>query len=118
MENLEFILGMLTTIGVLCIGYTIVGIVKVKKHSKGLDEALYGIQSSLSNIDRELNLQIERVYSEFHRENNDLRIEIHNETERMKTENSDIYRYIDSRFDKFENRIKKLDKEEKQLITD
>ncbi|MDA9030016.1 hypothetical protein N9H59_02815 [Flavobacteriaceae bacterium] len=93
MENLEFVLGMFTSIGVLGLGYTIVGIFKVKQRSNGFEDAINGTQ---------LNLESDRT--EFHLRMDGITRDLNKEVE-------DIYRHIDSRFDKFENRLTKIDKD-------
>jgi hypothetical protein len=74
---------------------------------------------------RELHLRIDGEISrvdELHRKNIDYCDSLHNNSEHNMSE---IYRYIDSRFDKFENRLKKIDKDgcepvktSKQVLTD
>ena len=107
MENLEFVLGMFTSIGVLGLGYAIVGIFKVKQRSNGFEEAINGTQLDLDNNQREIHLRVDQ--------------EVKNLEDRV----DDLYRHIDSRFDKFENRITKIDKDgcepvktSKQVLTD
>ena len=107
MENLEFVLGMFTSIGVLGLGYVIVGIFKVKQRSNNFEEVINGTQLDLENNQREIHLRVDG-------EVKDLNDQIEN-----------LYRHIDSRFDKFENRLTKIDKDgcepvktSKQLLTD
>jgi|11_taG_2_1085331.scaffolds.fasta_scaffold02741_4 ribosome-associated translation inhibitor RaiA len=107
MENLEFVLGMLTAIGVFGLGYAIVGIVKVKQRSNDFEEVINGTQLDLDNNQREIHLRVDQ--------------EVKNLEDRV----DDLYRHIDSRFDKFENRITKIDKDgcepvktSKQVLTD
>ena len=107
MENLEFVLGMLTAIGVFGLGYAIVGIVKVKQRSNDFEEVINGTQLDLDNNQREFHLRVDG-------EVKDLNGQIEN-----------LYRHIDSRFDKFENRLTNIDKDvcepvktSKQLLTE
>jgi len=107
MENLEFVLGMLTAIGVFGLGYAIVGIVKVKQRSNDFEEVINGTQLDLDNNQREIHLRVDQ--------------EVKNLEDRV----DDLYRHIDSGFDKFENRITKIDKDgcepvktSKQVLTD
>ena len=107
MENLEFILGALSMIGLLGLGYAVMGVFKVTKRSDDLREVINGTHLELENIQRELHLRID------------------GEIGRVDKLNDDLYRYIDSIFDKFENRLKKIDmdgcepvKKSKQLLTD
>ena len=107
MENLEFVLGALSMIGLFGLGQAVMGVFKVKQRSDGFEETIKGIFQELENNQRELHLRID---GEISRTDN-----LHDET----------YRYIDSRFDKFENRLKKIDKDgcepvkkSKQILTD
>ena len=107
MENLEFVLGMLTAIGVFGLGYAIVGIVKVKQRSNDFEEVINGTQLDLDNNQREIHLRVDQ------------------EVKDLQDRVDDLYRHIDSRFDKFENRITKIDKDgcepvktSKQVLTD
>jgi len=107
MENLEFVLGMFTSIGVLGLGYAIVGIVKVKQRSNDFEEIINGTQLDLGNNQREMHLRVD------------------GEVKDLKNQIEILYRHIDSRFDKFENRLTKIDKDgcepvktSKQVLTD
>jgi ribosome-associated translation inhibitor RaiA len=107
MENLEFILGALSMIGLLGLGYAVMGVFKVTQRSNGFDEAIDGIDKNMEDNHRELHLRID------------------GEICRVDRLQDDLYRYIDSRFDKFENRLKKIDKDgcepvqkSKELLTD
>ena len=100
MENLEFILGALSMIGLLGLGYAVVGVFKVTQRSNSFEEAIGGIYRDMENNYKELHLRID------------------GEISRVDSLHDHSIRYIDSRFDKFENRLKKIDKEEKQLLTD
>ena len=107
MENLEFVLGMVTSIGVLGLGYAIVGIVKVKQRSDDFEEVINGTQLDLDNSQREIHLRVD------------------GEVKDLSNQIDNLYRHIDSRFDKFENRLTKIDKDgcepvktSKQLLTE
>ena len=125
MENLEFILGALSMIGLLGLGYAVMGVFKVKQRSNGFEEAINGIHRDLENNQRELHLRIDGEIGRVDKlHDNNIRY-----TDQMYKNHednmNDIYRYIDSRFDKFENRLKKIDKDgcepvkkSKQILTD
>ena len=100
MENLEFILGALSMIGLLGLGYAVMGVFKITQRSNSFEEAIGGIYRDMENNYKELHLRID------------------GEISRVDSLHDHSIRYIDSRFDKFENRLKKIDKEEKQLLTD
>ena len=125
MENLEFVLGALSMIGLLGLGYAVMGVVKIKQRSNGFEEAINGIHRDLENNQRELHLRIDGEIGRVDKlHDNNIRY-----TDQMYKNHednmNDIYRYIDSRFDKFENRLKKIDKDgcepvkkSKQILTD
>ena len=89
MENLEFVLGVLSTVGVFLVGYASIGVFKVKTQVKG---TIKDIESAY--------LAIDEYGKDFNNEIKDLRLDYQNQID-------EIYRQMDSRFDKFENRINK-----------
>ena len=125
MENLEFVLGALSMIGLLGLGYAVMGVFKVKQRSNGFEEAINGIYRDLENNHRELHLRIDGEISRVDKLHNH-NIRYADELYKNHEDNmNDIYRYIDSRFDKFENRLKKIDKDgcepvkkSEQVLTD
>ena len=86
MENLEFILGALSMIGLLGLGYAVMGVFKVTQRSNGFEETINGIYRDMENNYKELHLRID------------------GEISRVDSLHDHSIRYIDSRFDKFENR--------------
>ena len=122
MENLEFILGALMTIGIIAVGYAVFGVFSIERRSNGFDEAIKDLQIELNSIQRELHLRIDGEINRVDGLNNKS-IRYTDEMYKNHEDNiNELYRYVDSRFDKFENRIKKefndSDKNEKQLLTD
>lgn len=122
MENLEFILGALMTIGIIAVGYAVFGVFSIERRSDGFETAIKDLQTELNNIQRELHLRIDGEINRVDGLNNKS-IRYTDEMYKNHEDNmNELYRYVDSRFDKFENRIKKefndLDKNEKQLLTD
>lgn len=102
MQNLEFILGVLTTFGVFGIGYAVVGVFKITKRLKGFEK-------SFNKINEDLKHQSVSIYKRFDDEKN--------EVER----NFDhVYRTMDSRLDKLEIRLKQNGGavDTKQLLND
>ena len=89
MENLEFMLGVLSTVGVFLVGYASIGVFKVKAKVKDINQSVDNAYLAMDEIDKD------------HYNNvNDLRLDYQNQID-------EIYRQMDSRFDKFENRINK-----------
>lgn len=91
METLAFIQGILTVIGLLMVGGVVWVIFKVTE----LKERLNEVSKELETVERDLHLRTDV------------------ESKEMNTMVDEIYRSMDSRFDKFETRISK-----KQLLTD
>ena len=89
MENLEFILGILTTIGIFGLGYAIVGVFKVKTETNDLVGEISNAYGAIENLE------------------NDFRINLDSQEKGLQDQIDDIYRSIDSRFDKFENKLNK-----------
>lgn len=89
MENLEFILGVLSTVGVFLVGYASIGVFKVKTKVRDVNQSVDNAYLAIDEIGKDFNSNI-----------NDLRLDYQNQID-------EIYRQIDSRFDKFENKINK-----------
>ena len=88
MENLEFMLGVLSTVGVFLVGYALIGVFKVKDKVKVISQSVENAYLTMDKIDEDFNNEIK-----------DLRLDYQNQID-------EIYRQIDSRFDKFENKLK------------
>ena len=89
MENLEFILGVLSTVGIFLVGYASIGVFKVKTKVRDVNQSVDNAYLAIDEIGKDFNSNI-----------NDLRLDYQNQID-------EIYRQIDSRFDKFENKINK-----------
>ena len=89
MENLEFMLGVLSTVGVFLVGYASIGVFKVKTKVKDVKDSVDNAYLAMDERGRD-------IYSEI----NDLRLDYQNQID-------GIYRQMDSRFDKLENKLNK-----------
>jgi len=89
MENLEFILGILTTTGVFGLGYAIVGVFKVKTKTNNLVSEINNACMAIENL------------------GNDVHINLESQEKGLQDQIDGVYSYIDSRFDKFENKLNK-----------
>jgi len=106
MEVLHFSLGMLTVVLI----YAVVGVFRLRKLFKRSSvrkrKAINNLESLTKDLSRQLNEEINAVYREM-----DIRINAHavqplRETnENVAREVEDIYRMVDSRLDKLENRL-------------
>ncbi len=89
MENLEFMLGVLSTVGIFLVGYASIGVFKVKTKVRDVNQSVDNAYLAMDEISKDHYNNI-----------NDLRLDYQNQID-------EIYRQIDSRFDKFENKINK-----------
>jgi hypothetical protein len=89
MENLEFVLGVLSTVGIFLVGYASIGVFKVKTKVRDVNQSVDNAYLAMDEISKDHYNNI-----------NDLRLDYQNQID-------EIYRQIDSRFDKFENKINK-----------
>ena len=89
MENLEFMLGVLSTVGVFLVGYASIGVFKVKVKVKDVIQSVDNVYLAMDEIGKDYQKQISSVELDY------------------QNQIDEIYRQMDSRFDKFENRINK-----------
>lgn len=89
MEILEFMLGVLSTVGIFLVGYASIGVFKVKTKVKDVKDSVDNAYLAMDERDRD-------IYSNI----NDLRLDYQNQID-------GIYRQMDSRFDKLENKLNK-----------
>jgi hypothetical protein len=89
MENLEFMLGVLSTVGIFLVGYASIGVFKVKTK----------VEDVKDSVDKAY-LAMDEIGKDFYSNINDLRLDYQNQIH-------EIYRQMDSRFDKFENKLNK-----------
>ena len=89
MENLEFVLGVLSTVGVFLVGYASIGVFKVKTKVRDVNQSIDNAYLAIDELCKDFNNNIK-----------DLQLDYQNQFD-------DVYRLIDSRFDKFENKINK-----------
>ena len=89
MENLEFMLGVLSTVGVFLVGYASIGVFKVKTKVRDVNQSVDNAYLAIDEISKDFNNEIK-----------DLRLDYQNQID-------DIYRQIDPRFNKFKNKKNK-----------
>ena len=89
MENLEFVLGVLSTVGVFLVGYASIGVFKVKTKVRDVNQSIDNAYLAIDELGKDFNNNIK-----------DLQLDYQNQID-------DVYRLMDSRFDKFENKINK-----------
>ena len=89
MEILEFMLGVLSTVGIFLVGYASIGVFKVKTKVKDVEDSVDNAYLAMDERGRD-------IYSNI----DDLRLDYQNQID-------EIYRQMDSRFDKLENKLNK-----------
>jgi hypothetical protein len=89
MEILEFMLGVLSTVGIFLVGYASIGVFKVKTKVKDVEDSVDNAYLAMDERGRD-------IYSNI----DDLRLDYQNQID-------GIYRQMDSRFDKLENKLNK-----------
>ena len=89
MENLNFVLGILSTVGAFLLGYASVGMFKVKKQVSDIFTSITEVYRCLDDTHTAISGEIER------------------EQQSVQVRMDEIYRQMDSRFDKLENKLTK-----------
>ena len=89
MENLEFMLGVLSTVGIFLVGYASIGVFKVKTK----------VEDVKDSVDKAY-LAMDEIGKDFYSNINNSRQDYQNQID-------EIYRQMDSRFDKLENKLSK-----------
>ena len=89
MEILEFMLGVLSTVGIFLVGYASIGVFKVKTKVKDVKDSVDNAYLAMDERGRD-------IYSNI----NDLRLDYQSQID-------EIHRQMDSRFDKFKNKLSK-----------
>lgn len=107
METLSFAFGMLSVVAVILIAVVAVGIVKVFK----MQSSINNLYRTLDNIDSHIHNRISSEYSDLERVISDDRKELNLRIDSLNS-------YVDSRFDKMENKFTIGQKTSKQIIND
>lgn len=94
METLSFAFGVLTVIAIALVVVVVVGMVKVIK-----------MQKSINTMDRWINEGHANMHSSIRGVETELHRVISDDRQEFSRRIDEVYRYTDSRFDKFENRL-------------
>lgn len=95
--QLAFAFGMLTMVAVSMLVVIVVGMVKVIRLAR-----------KVQHIQSELDRTVTHIYHKIEQDSAGLHGRVDNEVRSLVEEVHNMQRYIDSRFDKFENRIKSM----------
>lgn len=124
METLIFVLGTLSGLVLLALGYAVVGVIKINKLTKSLQQEIEGIHRDgfrdiWQTIDQRSS-EVDRRFHELFMEIDKRRSDLHRELdERFKDVNSDVdetRRYIDSRLDKMIDSLTNKDSKNKKTV--
>jgi hypothetical protein len=124
METLIFVLGTLSGLVLLALGYAVVGVIKINKLTKSLQQEIEGIHRDgfrdiWQTIDQRSS-EVDRRFHELFMEIDNRRSDLHRELdERFKDVNSDVdetRRYIDSRLDKMIDSLTNKDSKNKKTV--
>ena len=98
MEAIYIIIGILSAVFTFSVGYSVIGVVRLTKEAKEINEGLMGLNINIKTSEDELNRRIDTDIQYFENKFNELESTI-SETER------EILSLLDKRLDKLENRI-------------
>lgn len=124
METLIFVLGTLSGLVLLALGYAVVGVIKINKLTKSLQQEIEGIHRDgfrdiWQTIDQRSS-EVDRRFHDLFMEMDIHRNELHHELDnRFKNVNSDVgetRRYIDSRLDKMIDSLTNKDSKNKKTV--
>ena len=124
METLIFVLGTLSGLVLLALGYAVVGVIKINKLTKSLQREIEGIHRDgfrdiWQTIDQRSS-EVDRRFHELFMEMDSRRNELYRELDtRFKDVNSDVdetRRYIDSRLDKMIDSLTNKDSKNKKTV--
>ena len=98
MEAIYIIIGILSAVFTFSVGYSVIGVVRLTKEAKTINEGLMGLNINIKTSEDELNRRIDTDNQYFEHKFDGLESTV-SETER------EILSTLDKRLDKLENRI-------------
>lgn len=124
METLIFVLGTLSGLVLLALGYAVVGVIKINKLTKSLQQQIEGIQrdgfrdiwQTIDQRSSEVDRRFHELFMEMDNRWNNSHRELDN---RFSDVNSDVHetrRYIDSRLDKMIDSLTNKDSKNKKTV--
>lgn len=124
METLIFVLGTLSGLVLLALGYAVVGVIKINKLTKSLQQQIEGIHRDgfrdiWQNMDRrssEVDRRFHELFMEMDKRWNDLHRELDNRFNDVNSEINETRRYTDSRLDKMIDSLTNKDSKNKKTV--
>lgn len=124
METLIFVLGTLSGLVLLALGYAVVGVIKINKLTKSLQQQIEGIHRDgfrdiWQNMDQrssEVDRRFHELFMEMDKRWNDLHRELDNRFNDVNSEINETRRYTDSRLDKMIDSLTNKDSKNKKTV--
>jgi len=95
-----FVLGAISALGLLGLGYAFFMALKINKETKNLQKDIEGINSEIGEMYKRIDKQLSDTHQEIDNRIKDLYIDIEKITEDVYRKIDELNRYVDSRFDK------------------
>lgn len=124
METLIFVLGTLSGLVLLALGYAVVGVIKINKLTKSLQQQIEGIHRDgfrdiWQNMDQrssEVDRRFHELFMEMDKRWNDLHRELDIRFNDVNSEINETRRYTDSRLDKMIDSLTNKDSKNKKTV--
>ena len=124
METLIFVLGTLSGLVLLALGYAVVGVIKINKLTKSLQQQIEGIHRDgfrdiWQNMDQrssEVDRRFHELFMDMDKRWNDLHRELDIRFNDVNSEINETRRYTDSRLDKMIDSLTNKDSKNKKTV--
>ena len=124
METLIFVLGTLSGLVLLALGYAVVGVIKINKLTKSLQQQIEGIHrdgfrdiwQTMDQRSSEVDRRFHELFMEMDKRWNDLHRELDNRFRDVNSEINETRRYTDSRLDKMIDSLTNKDSKNKKTV--
>jgi hypothetical protein len=124
METLIFVLGTLSGLVLLALGYAVVGVIKINKLTKSLQQQIEGIHrdgfrdiwQTIDQRSSEVDRRFHELFMEMDKRWNELHRELDNRFSDVNSEIIETRRYTDSRLDKMIDSLTNKDSKNKKTV--
>ncbi len=124
METLIFVLGTLSGTVLLALGYAVVGVIKINKLTKSLQQEIEGIHrdgfrdiwQTIDQKSTDVDQHFNEIYREMDNRANDLHHDLANRFKDVNSELGETRKYTDSRLDKMIDSLTNKDSKNKKTV--
>jgi hypothetical protein len=124
METLIFVLGTLSGLVLLALGYAVVGVIKINKLTKSLQQQIEGIHrdgfrdiwQTIDQRSSEVDRRFHELFMEMDKRWNELHRQLDNRFSDVNSEINETRRYTDSRLDKMIDSLTNKDSKNKKTV--